>query len=50
MRKLVIKNTKGNNVTKGGKVRVISRNECKIIIRHYGDDDDCWCDDTVLGD
>lgn len=49
MRKLVIKNTKGNN-NKGGKVRVISRYECKIIIRHYGDDDDCWCDDTVLGD
>ena len=50
MRKLTIKNTKGNNVTKGGKVRVISRTECKISIRHYGDDDDCWCDDTVLGD
>ena len=52
MRKLVIKNTKGNN-NKGGKVRVISRTartECKITIRHYGDDDDCWCDDTVLGD
>lgn len=50
MRKLTVKNTKGNNVTKGGKVRVISRTECKSIIRHYGDDDDCWCDDTVLGD
>ena len=49
MRKLVVKNTKGNN-NKGGKVRVISRYECKIIIRQYGDDDDCWCDDTVLGD
>lgn len=49
MRKLTIKNTEGNN-NKRGKVHVISRTECTITIRHYGDDDDCWCDDTVLGD
>ena len=50
MRKLTVKNTKGNDVTKGGKFKVISKTECKSIIRQYGDDDDCWCDDTVLGD
>lgn len=48
MRKLVVKNTKGNN-SKGGKYIVISRTETRIPIHHCGDDDG-WCDDTVLGD
>ena len=48
MRKLTVKNTKGNNI-KGGKYTVISKTETKTPIHHYGDEDG-WCDDTVLGD
>ena len=53
MRKLVVKNVKGNSV-KGGKYTVISRKEVnvqtKLPICNYDDDDDWWLDDTVLGD
>ena len=49
MRKLIVKNTKGNNNKGGNKYRVISRTETRMPIHHYGDDDG-WCDDTVMGD
>ena len=49
MRKLIVKNTKGNNNKGGNKYKVISKTETKLPIRHYGDDDG-WFDDTVLGD
>lgn len=49
MRKLIVKNTKGNNNKGGNKYRVISKTETRILIHHCGDEDG-WCDDTVLGD
>lgn len=48
MRKLVIKNNKGD-LKKGGKVKVISRYETKVV-KNWDDDEDWWLDDTVLGD
>lgn len=53
MRKLTVKNMKGNNV-KGGKYTVVSRTDGKVTtklpVRQYDEDEDWWLDDTVLGD